>query len=160
MKSNSINFSIPASVVKEATDALELAYAKLTPYLLTDITQSQLEGYGRMGKNGQMFVNDIFDCIQQDENLIPRAYSKEEALADKSYYAITEELSTRMNNMADILTMNRDLAGIELLDFANEVYSTIKRRNHEGDPLGKSMFERVKTRYARNARKRKDTPGN
>lgn len=156
MKSNSINFSIPASVVKEATDALDLAYAKLTPYLLTDITQSQLEGYSRMGKNGQMFVNNIFDCIEQDENLIPRSYSKEEAMADKSYFATTEALSTRLNNMADILSMNRDLAGIELLDFANEVYATIKRRNHEGDPLGKSMFERVKTFYQKPKRKGKE----
>ena len=156
MKNNEINFSIPASVVKEAIDAIDLAYAKLSPYLLTDITQSQLEGYNRLGEYGQLFVNAIYDCLKQDENLIPRSYSKQEALADKDYYNTTKEISLKLDKISGIVAMNRDLAGIELLDFSNEVYATIKRRNHEGDPLGKSMYEMVKTFYQKPSRKRKE----
>ncbi len=156
MKQNQLNADIPASVVKEAMDALELAYSKLKPYLLTDITKSQLDGYARMGESGKTFVNSIYDCIQQDENLIPRSYSKEEALADKNFYANMSDLGTRIEHISGIVNMNCDLAGIEMLDFANEVYFTIKRRNQEGDPVGMAMFDMVKSYYQKKPRKSKE----
>lgn len=92
MKNNVLNFNPPASVIKEASDALELAYSKLKPYLLTDISKSQLNGYNRMGESGTSFVNSIYECIQQDENLIPRSYSIEEAMADKNFYGSMKEI--------------------------------------------------------------------
>ncbi len=156
MKKNELNFTIPASVVKEALDDLELVYDKLKPYLLTDISKSQLEGYNRMGESGLMFVNAIYDCIKQDENLIPRAYSEEEAMADKTFYTNMKDISIRMEHISSILAMNCDLAGIEMLDFANEVYFTIKRRGNEGDPVAMEMFERVKSHYQKPRRKGKE----
>lgn len=156
MKKNELNFDIPASVVKEAMDELELVYDKLKPYLLTDISRSQLDGYHRMGESGLMFVNAIYDCVQQEENLIPRAYSMEEAMADKTFYSNMKDISIRMEHVSSIIAMNCDLAGIEMLDFANEVYFTIKRRSNEGDPVALEMFERVKSRYQKPRRKDKD----
>jgi hypothetical protein len=156
MKSNALNISIPDSVAKEAADALELVYDKLKPYLLTDITKSQLDGYNRMGKSGLSFVNSIYECVQQDENLIPRAYSMEEAMADKTFYANMKEISTRMMHISGIISMNCDLAGIEMLDFANEVYFTIKRQHLEGDPVAMEMFNKVKSHYQKPSRKGKE----
>jgi hypothetical protein len=156
MKKNELNFNIPASLVKEALDDLELVYNKLKPYLLTDISRSQLDGYHRMGESGLMFVNSIYDCVQQEENLIPRAYSIEEALADKTFFSQMKEVSIRLEHMSSIIAMNCDLAGIEMLDFANEVYFTIKRRSHEGDPVAMEMFDRVKSRYQKPRKKEKD----
>ena len=150
MKKNELNFTIPASVVKEALDDLELVYAKLKPYLLTDISKSMLDGYNRMGESGLMFVNSIYDCVQQEENLIPRAYSIEEALADKTFYNQMKEVSIRLEHMSSIIAMNCDLAGI------TEVYFTIKRRSLEGDPVAMEMFERVKSRYQKPRRKGKE----
>lgn len=51
--------------------------------------------------------------------------------------------------------MNCELAGIEMLDFANDVYFTIKRRHAEGDPVGRVMFEKVKSHYEKPSRKGK-----
>jgi hypothetical protein len=156
MKKNELNFSIPASLVKEAMDDLELVYDKLKPYLLTDISRSQLDGYNRMGESGQMFVNSIYDCVQQEENLIPRSYSMEEAMADKTFYSNMKEISIRIEHISSILAMNCDLAGIEMLDFATEVYFSIKRRSQEGDPVAMEMFDRVKSRYQKPRRKGKE----
>jgi hypothetical protein len=156
MKSNTINFDIPAAVIKEATEALELLNTKLTPYLLTDITQSDLEGYARMGESSQMFVNSIIDCADSNENLVPRYLKLEDAQADKKYFEALKDLSFRIDQIARTIHMNRDLAGIELLDFANDIYGVIRRLNDDGDPAGMAMFQTVKSRYYRPSKKRKD----
>lgn len=67
-----------------------------------------------------------------------------------------KEVSIRLEHMSSIIAMNCDLAGIEMLDFANEVYFTIKRRSHEGDPVAMEMFDRVKSRYQKPRKKEKD----
>lgn len=156
MKSNTINFDIPAAVIKEAAEALELVNAKLTPYLLTDITQSDLQGYARLGESSQMFVNSIMDCIDSNENLVPRYLKLEDAKTDKKYFEALKDLSFRIDQVARTIHMNRDLAGIELLDFANDIYGVIKRLNDDGDPAGKAMYQTVKSRYYRPSKKRKD----
>lgn len=156
MKSNTINFDIPAAVIKEAAAALELVNAKLTPYLLTDITQSDLEGYARMGESSQMFVNSIMDCVDSNENLVPRYLKLADAQADKKYFETLKDLSLRIDQIARTVNMNRDLAGIELLDFANDIYGVIRRLNDSGDPAGMAMFQIVKSRYSRPSKKRKD----
>ncbi len=156
MKQNEINFTIPASSMKEAWDAIAVLNAKLAPYLLSDIKQSQLDGFRRMGESGQSFVNAVFECVKVDETLIPRAYSKEEADADKDYYQFMKEVSVRLAALSNVVDMNLTLAGIELLDYSSEVYNTIKRRKESGDPVASGMFELVKQHYKRPSRKGKE----
>ncbi len=156
MKKNEINFIIPASSMKEALEAIAVLNAKLSPYLLSDIKQSQLDGFRRMGESGLSFVNAVYECVKVDESLIPRAYSKEEALADKDYYQFMKEVSVRLAALMDVVDMNLTLTGIELLDYSSEVYNTIKRRKESGDPVASGMFELVKQHYQRPSRKGKE----
>jgi hypothetical protein len=156
MKSNRINFEIPASLLKEVNEAIDSVSAKLTPYLLTDITKGDLEGYARMGEMGLTFVNTAIECASTNESLVPRYHNLADAKTDMKYFESLRELNNKIGQLTGLVTMNRELAGVELLDFSNDVYSTVKRLYQAGDPAGISAFPLLKSHYAKPRRKGKD----
>ncbi len=156
MKANRINFEISASTLKEVMDAIELASAKLKPVLLTDITKSDLDGYARMGDSSYSFVASAIDCANTKPSLVPGYHNLEEAKSDQRYYEAMREIGSKLENLTGLVAMNRELAGVELLDFSNDIYASVKRSYQVGDPDGIVMYQTLKPRYARPKRKGKD----
>jgi hypothetical protein len=156
MKSNRINFEIPASTLKEVNDAIELAKAKLEPYLLSDITSDELNGHARMGDVKLSFVSNILESVQFNESMVPRYHNLEEAKADKRYFESLSEVCGKLEQLTSRVVMNQQLAGVELLDFSNDVYATIKRLYQSGDPNAKAIFPSLRPHYAKPKRRGKE----
>lgn len=156
MKSNRINFEISASTLKEVIDAIELASAKLKPVLLTDITKGDLDGFARMGDSSFSFVAAVIDCANTNPNLVPRYHDLDDAKADQKYYEALREIGGKLEKLIGLVAMNRELAGVELLDFSNDVYNSVKRLHQAGDPEGLSLYQNLKSRYSKTRRKGKD----
>ena len=66
------------------------------------------------------------------------------------------EIGSKLENLTGLVAMNRELAGVELLDFSNDIYASVKRSYQVGDPDGIVMYQTLKPRYARPKRKGKD----
>lgn len=156
MKANRINFEISPSTLKEVIDAIDLATAKLEPVLLNDITKSDLNGFARMGDSSFSFVAAVLDCANTNPNLVPRYHNLDDAKTDQSYYEALREVGGKLEKLNGLVAMNRELAGVELLDFSNDVYNSVKRLYQAGDPDALSIYQTLKARYSKTRRKGKE----
>lgn len=160
MNTNLVHASIPAAELKAATDAIELAISKLAPFLEESVSQEFLDTMQKMGERSEVFTRKCLEYAQKDEELIPRLSKVEEAQQDLVFYDQLKPLETILLQITRLVQVNRVVAGSEALDFANDFYKNVRFLNQNNLAKAKPVYEDLKARYAKAARRKIQVEGN
>ena len=156
----SVNRISEVIIPKDVADGMLLikqGFAKLEPYLLQELTTSELSHLAKLGEKSEPFVDKGIDFSKLNPNLVPRRCDFVEAEKDFNVYQILQEPDIFISQMAQKIANTRFASGSEALDCVNDFYKSIKQDAQDGVADAAPIYEEMKKRYIGNG-KRKTTP--
>ena len=149
---NQISIDIPQAVIDEVTDKLQECKTALAPFLQGLTAEERLSLF-KMGDKTVATVQKVKSYMDTNPEFIPAYMNKTEFLKD-------EKVVTQLNpiaNLAKQLTSDVEdtvmLTGSEALQESMLYYGQVKEATSKGVPTAKPIYEDLKQRFSKRARK-------
>ncbi|MDR1216469.1 MAG: hypothetical protein LBK25_07295 [Treponema sp.] len=151
MKDNKHVQVIPSTVLTQAQEKIDAAWALLAPYTLA-LTPSERQTLPKMGAKTLEFVEKSFDFARRNPDLVPPYLDVDAFGVDFSDAHGLWTILNSVQQFEEAIDDTEMIAGSEAYQAALVFYHSVKAAAAQDVPGAKAVYEELKTRFPRPGR--------